>query len=166
MKKTNVMLILISAATLAFTSCKKSETLLKPTYTNELVANQTYVFTLPTNTNDAFEITTNPAHASINLLGQDANGANIYTYTPVLNYVGADQVVISTVEGRPPHPGRGPKCGTTTTSNNQTEPIAKGGCNKAGDDLENDYVITINFVIKPELLNKLKDNQPNNVVLN
>ncbi len=136
MKKSFKVFMMLSVVAIFLASCnKKTETLLTPSYTYHIKANETYTFTLPTNTDDEFVITTNPTHALVNVLGLDSAGNKIYTYTPILDYTGTDHVVLSTVEethtGKKPHGPNRPK----------------GTCHAE----ENDYIITIDFVIDPNV---------------
>jgi len=157
MNKSIKFLFLLAIAALSLTSCnKKEEVLLTPSYSYHLNANETYIFTLPTNTDDEFVISTNPSHASINLLGLDSAGNKIYTYKPALDYTGTDHIVLSTVEGmhpKGPHP-KGPKA----NQNNPNHP--KGNCHS--EENENDYVITIDFIIDPVVL-QVNTNTTNNL---
>lgn len=165
MKKSILMLAIAGTAMFLMPSCKKAETLLTPTENATVAQGATYTYAMPTSTYDAFEITTQPAHGSISILGVDSLGALIYKYVPDATYIGTDKVVLSTVEGSqagprpaldstkhcpkdssmqgpprdstkcPPHP-KGPR------------PPKHGKCDK--NEVRNDYVITINFNVVPK----------------
>jgi len=158
MKKSILMLAITGTAMFLMPSCKKAETLLTPTESATVAQGATYTYAMPTNTNDAFEITTQPAHGSISILGADSLGALIYKYVPDATYIGTDKVVLSTVEGShagPPPPVDSTKTPPPMDSTKQGPPPSKGPrppkhgkCHKS--EVRNDYVITINFNVIPK----------------
>lgn len=126
-------LILVSAQ-----SCRKKEEpkpAIQKTINAQLKPNEAYTFVLPENKrDDDYEIRTNASHAKISLLGKDASGNQIYQYTPVLDFTGTDQVIVSNDEElREHHDHHGP-------------PPPHGGCGKGGE--EDHYIVTINFTIE------------------
>ena len=99
------MILVLTVASLAMVSmqsCKKKEAPKPPvqeTINAQLQTNEARTFVLPKNKrDDAYEIKLNPLHATISQLGTDASGNSIYQYTPVLDFTGNDQVVVSNAE--------------------------------------------------------------------
>ena len=138
MRKKLILMLSISGLILVGTqSCRKKEGPPKPaiqeTINVQLKVNEVYTFVLPENKrDDDYQISTNAAHAKISQLGKDASGNQIYQYTPVLDFAGTDQVIVSNDEElREHHDHQGPP--------------PHGGCNKGGE--EDHYIVTINFTI-------------------
>jgi len=144
MKRRIVLLSIIALATASITSCKKEEqekAAITQPYNIVLKANEAYTFTLPKNKrNDAYEFTTAAAHASISEIGTDASGNPMYSYTPELNYVGSDQVVLSNDYEREEHAHKPPHKPLLPLG-----PKPKGDCNGGEED---HYIVTINFVVE------------------
>jgi 5'-3' exonuclease len=145
--KMKKMTLVLAAASLFLTgmqSCKKEENRKPPIKENinvDLAANQSYTFSLPKNKrDDAYEISSQPAHFAINEVGKDATGNRIYKYTPSLNYHGTDQVVIANVE-EDEHQGGG-NCNSNPPPSHGH---GHGDCN-GGD--EDHYIITLHFNIQ------------------
>ncbi|MDZ4759408.1 MAG: hypothetical protein SGJ10_14885 [Bacteroidota bacterium] len=158
MKKSILMLAIAGTAMFFMPSCKKAETLLTPIESATVAAGTTYTYVLPTNTDDAFEVTTQPLHGTLSALGVDAAGQLIYQYIPDGTYTGTDKVVISTVKGikgkckhpkdslmPPPPPRDSSKMDSTCKG---PRPPKHRKCKK-NEALENDYIITINFKVVP-----------------
>jgi len=121
MKKTIILLAVAVLGIAGLPSCKKEKQPQPPITTNlniTLKQNQAYTFTMPANgTPLPYKITSQAAHYSISTVGKDANGNEVYQYTPELNYTGTDKVTINNLkeEGGScgnggPHPHGGP-CG-------------------------------------------------------
>jgi len=131
---------------LSATACRKKEQPPKPpvqqTVNAELKTNEAYTFTLPKNKrDDAYEITVNPQHATVNQLGVDANGNRIYKYTPLTDYTGTDQVVVANdqeLREHADHPEPRPHLFPRLHHHH-------GDCHNGGE--EDHYVITFNFTI-------------------
>ncbi|HET6992161.1 MAG TPA: hypothetical protein VFJ43_12590 [Bacteroidia bacterium] len=151
MKNLFFVLTIASAAIVGMQSCKKEQQdLQKPAITQtenvQLRANESYTFVLIKNKrDDEYRFTTQAQHYSISTLGVDANGNRVYQYTPALNYVGTDQVVVSNDwernESHDPH--------GNCTAGPPPPPQGNGGpqggnCNGGEED---HYIVTINFVI-------------------
>ncbi len=84
-------------ATLTVVACRKEEqevTVTTQEINMSLKQNEAYTFALPTGKCN-YKITTDAAQASVSLISKDANGNNIYSYTPKLNYIGSDNVSLS-----------------------------------------------------------------------
>lgn len=133
----NPILKLAIAATLfvGMTSCKK-ETMPKDAITQtlnvNLTLNENYTFKLPKNLrDDAYEITSQANHSKISQVGLNVNGEQVYQYTPMLNYTGNDQVIVSNDEER-------------NEQHNQPSGPHQGDCKNAEED---HYIITINFTV-------------------
>jgi hypothetical protein len=154
MKKITLLLAAASLVVIGTQSCKKEENHKPPisqTLSIELKANESYSFTLPKNKrDDSYEITTQSNHYSISEVGEDASGNRIYKYTPSLNYVGTDQVVVANPKedgqehqgncnGKPEHHLLPPP--------HKHQEVADGG-------EEDHYIITINFIIDNSSTNK------------
>jgi hypothetical protein len=152
MKKTILVASLTVIAMLGITSCKKEKMekdAIAQTYTIALKANEVYTFTLPTNTrNDAYQFTTNATHASVSQIGKDADGNSIYTYTPALDYVGTDEVVLSNDQERAEHGNHPSKPKPALGVHPQ------GDCNGGGE--EDHYIVTIHFVVDAATANRKK----------
>lgn len=147
-KKTTLFLAVASLSVIAIQSCKKEEQHPAPiteTFSIELKANQSYTFTLPKNKrDDSYEITTQSTHYVISEVGKDASGNRIYQYTPSLNYIGADQVVLANPkEGGPEDHGN---------CKGKPRPHLNRGESEEGE--EDHYIITINFTIDNSSSNK------------
>ncbi len=98
----NKISILFSALVLfAFQSCTKMQNqniTVTQTVSAKISANETYSFTLPANVSSHdFQITIAANHSIVSEIQKDANGNSTFIYTPVLNYTGADQITLSTV---------------------------------------------------------------------
>jgi hypothetical protein len=152
MKKSSLLLAMASFLVVGMTSCEKGEEMEEAITQNlevKLMMNEDYTFTLPENLrDDKYEIVSPATHASISLVGLDAQGNQIYQYTPEENYSGTDLVVLSNDQvreeqcNRPPHPRKGLHL--------RKKP---GNC----EEKEEHYIITINFQIEaPELLKAVK----------
>lgn len=151
MKNWSSMLAIASFLAVGMTACEKGEEMEEAISQNVPVSlrmNESYTFTLPENLrDDKYEITSPAAHASISLVGVDAQGNQIYQYTPEENYVGTDRVILSNDQEReergehPPHPPKGhrPK-------------------NKPGNcgEKEDHYIVTIEFTIEQADVLKMK----------
>jgi hypothetical protein len=135
MKKSISMLALAGLVFMFAPSCKKSETLINKTEEVTLAAGETYTFALPTDTDDPFIISTQSGKASISQL-EDSAGLKIYRYVAGATYEGTDQVVLKTVE----------ESHADKTDSMPPPPHKKGKCNKS--EVENDYIVTINFNIR------------------
>jgi hypothetical protein len=75
----------------------KEGTLIQQTELAKIKANETYTFVLPANVtdDDPFQITRQAANFTVSELGKNADSQEIYTYTPAVDFVGTDTVVIS-----------------------------------------------------------------------
>lgn len=146
--KSSLMLAMASFLVVGMTSCDKEEEMEEAITQNlevKLMMNEDYTFTLPENLrDDKYEITSPAAHASISIVGLDAQGNQIYQYTPEENYTGTDLVVLSNDQereehgNRPPHPPKG--------FHLRKKP---GNCGEKEDH----YIITIQFTIEgPQVL--------------
>lgn len=168
MKKSIIMLAFAGAAMLMMPACKKAETLITQNETATVAAGETYTYTLPVATNDAFEITSQAQHGTVSMIGTDASGNLIYTYVADANYTGTDEVVIATVEDKghckrppfdslhrmPPPPRdsldslhRMPP--PPSDSLRGPRPPKHGKCRKE-NAVNNDYKITINLNVVPK----------------
>jgi hypothetical protein len=141
MKKLMLALSTVGVIAFTLTSCgKKKEAPVEKTFQVELAQNQSYTFALPENLRkDVYEFSTQASHYSISTLGKNATGEQIYQYTPALDYMGADQVIVrNDQELEEDH-----QCGF------QDGPHQGGGC--FGGQEEDHYVVTINFKIGREI---------------
>ena len=101
--KKSILIATISLVTLvSFYSCKKEkqeETILEQSLEKTIKVNESATFALPLNeSDDAYKITTEAAHAYVSKLSDDLSGNAVYTYTPEKDFVGTDLIVVSTVE--------------------------------------------------------------------
>jgi hypothetical protein len=147
MKKLFFLFTITSVAVVGMQSCKKDEIEKAPitqTVSAQLKANESYTFTLTKNTrDDEYRFVTQAQHAKVSSLGVDAAGNRIYSYTPELNYVGTDQVIVSNDWERD---GAHPHNDTCTDPPPQGNPPPhNGNCGKGGE--EDHYIVTINFTI-------------------
>ncbi len=138
----------LAATSLLFTqSCKKMGMEEKPviitqTVNTSIIENASYTFALPaTNKNSVTRISTLAAHSAVSTIDIDANGNNVYQYTPTTNYTGTDVVVITTQEAEE-HGGH------------------HGGCNHGGNGHPNNddqtTITTINITITPAITSTAK----------
>ncbi|MBL0048283.1 MAG: hypothetical protein IPP32_09345 [Bacteroidetes bacterium] len=102
MKKSIVATTLALVALISFYSCEKEKqevTIIEQSLEKTIKVNESATFTLPVNeSDDAYKITTDAAHAYVSKLSDDLSGNAVYTYTPEKDYVGNDLIVVSTVE--------------------------------------------------------------------
>lgn len=154
MKKMTLLLATASFAVIGMQSCKKEENNHKPpiseTINVQLKANEAYTFTLPKNKrNDEYEITTQPSHSAISEVGVDASGNRIYQYTPSLNYVGTDEVVVANPKEDEDHNNGG------KPEHHHLLPPPHhehhGDCDGGEED---HYIVTINFLVANSSVNK------------
>src|SRR5260221_14485224 len=110
MKKIVVLLLMASVA-FVFTSCRKEGQTVTKIINVQLNENQSYSSQVPSgDADDVMQITSQAKHAAVSKLTVDpSTGSNLFQYTPVSNYAGADEVQISNTEGR--HHGNGPTNG-------------------------------------------------------
>jgi hypothetical protein len=143
MKKLVLILSVAGMVTFALTSCNRDhdqEAAIEQTLQVELAQNQSYTYSLPENLRkDAYEFTTQASHYSVSTLGKNSAGNQIYQYTPALDYVGTDQVVVSNDHEK--NENHAPGC------NQQGNP-GSGQCMGGGAaGPEDHYMVTINFTI-------------------
>lgn len=151
--KKNLSIICLITSTLFISSCmredlpQKDEPIIERTTINvELKKNQSYTYSVPQNlSDDPYQITEQAKHASKSELSTTL----IYTYTPALNYVGTDQVIIANVEEQ--HNGNQHGCGNGGGNNSNHNHGCSGGKNQ---DQETERIITINFIIKETAVGK------------
>ena len=102
MRKVFSFLALAATSLLLTQSCNKMSMRDKPVTTTQTVnasisENAGYSYTLPAaSTGSVSQITTSALHSSASAITTDANGNNVYNYTPAVNYSGTDVVVITT----------------------------------------------------------------------
>ena len=116
-------LFILCFVVLLITSCEKEENQVTQTINVTLLKNQPYTYTVPENeSDDPYQITDQASHYLISELTElcfASGGPLTYEYTPALNYVGKDRVVIANVEeehGKGHHgKGKGGKCGEMET---------------------------------------------------
>lgn len=146
MKKLIVALSLVTFITLSLSSCNKGDStpLIQQKYTVQLAENEDYVFVLPESIrHDEYKFTTQASHYSISILGKNSKGDQIYQYTPMVNYMGVDRVVVNNGKDETQHPQCGPN----------------GNCQQFGNCMgvqDSRYEITIDFVIGRSNLNASK----------
>jgi hypothetical protein len=147
MKKMTLVLATASLIAIGTQSCKKEENHKPPiteTYSVQLKANEAYTFSLPKNKrDDAYEITTQSTHYTISQVGKDASGNRIYQYTPALNYVGADQIVVANPKEDDQDHDNGGK-----PEHHHLLPPPHHGHGDCDGGEEDHYIITINFTIE------------------
>lgn len=149
MKKLFFLLTISGTAIVGMQSCNKNDmqevekAAITQTVDAQLKANESYTFTLTKNLrNDEYRFVTQASHASVSSLGVDASGNRIYKYTPALNYVGTDQVVVSNDwEKDGAHPHNDTCTGPPPQGN---PPPHNGNCDKGEED---HYIVTINFTV-------------------
>jgi hypothetical protein len=120
--------------------CKPHDSKETQTINATLDKNTTYTFTIPANTkSNAYEISTQAVHASTSKLTTDASNT-VYTFTPVIDYVGTDKVIISAAEQN--HSGNN-SCGSNHP------PKDNGACGQQQNKTSIQYIInlTVNDVV-------------------
>lgn len=142
MKKLNVLFLALGLVFL-LNSCSKTEEYQNVALAQTIDQNQSFTFELPI-TDDPYKVTTEAKNASISLIGVSATGNPIYTYTPSIDFVGADQIVLTTYHNnsqatRGAHP-------QDFVNNLRKSNIA---CVKESAETEDDYIVTINITILP-----------------
>ncbi|MEO8151188.1 MAG: hypothetical protein ABI723_26385 [Bacteroidia bacterium] len=144
MKKNLLLFCLIAFAMFASPSCKKCDLPKKAEakaeaqiVTIELKKNETCHYALPQNFSGRIcEITKQAQHFSVSELATNQT----YTYTPAINYIGTDQVTISTVEEQN---NNNNNCGSNHHGGNNNN----GNCG-SHDETKSKQTIIINFIIK------------------
>ncbi len=150
MKKIALFVALAGMSALTLQSCKKEKPIERApiaiTENVSLKINESYTFTMPANTSDdAFAISKQAEHFKISELGKNAEGKEVYLYTPAQDYKGTDQVVMANPEEEHhggEHHGGEHHAGTPPLGGGH-----HGGGNCGNHEEEKNYVITINFVI-------------------
>ncbi len=138
MKKKYTVLAFAAVIMIAATSCEKLDFMNNDKDAEDIIeyrtieatvnANESYTLVLPKKTsNDPFQITQEPAHSRTSLLSFTPYS---YHYTPENNYIGKDQVVISTVEKE------------------QNGQHGNGGNCSSQNKSETQLVLTVNLTIK------------------
>ncbi len=157
MKKIALFIALAGMSALTLQSCKKEEVAHDPIAITENVTlklNESYTFTLPANTSDdAFAIAKQAEHFKISELGKNAEGKEVYLYTPAQDYKGTDQVVIANPEEEH-HSGAHPPQGGHPHGAPALGGGHHGGGNCGNHEEEKNYVITINFKIDGTISSK------------
>lgn len=85
-------------ALLSLVSCQKEtvNALVTQDVAATLKVNESYTFVLPTDDNDdPYSITSQASNYRVSQIGTDASGQTVYEYTPSLDFVGTDSVVVS-----------------------------------------------------------------------
>jgi|GEM_PF-2048778 len=144
MKKAALLLALASVVVIEMQSCKKEPSPKLPvaeTHNIQLKANESYTFTLP-QAREEYRITTQGSHYTISEVGKDASGNMIYRYTPVQDYTGTDQVVLSNAKDE--HPPQHGNCGSKPSLLPPPK-HSHGDCDK---DKGDHYIVTINFTME------------------
>lgn len=99
--KNKFKLLLSLLVVVAVQSCTKMQNqnlTVTQTVSAKISANETYTFTLPANVSSHdFQITAPGIHAASSSIQQDANGNLTFVYTPVKDYSGADQMILTTI---------------------------------------------------------------------
>lgn len=103
MKKIVFMCAFAGLVLASLVSCNKADrvpAIERQTVDASLKVNESYTFTLPASKEDAgYLISTQASNFRVSEIGLDATGENmVYTYTPMIDFVGQDQVVISSPE--------------------------------------------------------------------
>lgn len=102
MKKSILTATIALITLVSFYSCEKEkqeETIVEQSLEKTIKVNESATFALPLNeSDDAYKITTDAAHAYVSKLSDDLSGNAVYTYTPEKDFVGTDLIVVSTVE--------------------------------------------------------------------
>lgn len=96
------------------------------TVNETLKKNESFTYTVPdsyTDSDDHFEISTPASHAKLSSLNPLSINSAAYTYIPVTDYTGTDQVVISSVEDHHGHDCGAPH-GTCGTGHPNAQPDA------------------------------------------
>jgi hypothetical protein len=141
MKKLGLILSVAGMVTFALTSCNRDhneEPAIEQTLKVQLAQNEAYTFVLPENLRkDAYEFTTQALHYSISTLSKNSSGEQIYQYTPALDYVGTDQVVVTNDHEKNEDHSQG--------CNQQGNP-GFGQC-MGGGNPEEHYMVTIDFTV-------------------
>lgn len=167
MKKLNVLFLALGFAFM-LNSCSKSEEIQNVALAQTINQNQSYTFELPV-TDDPYKVTTEAKNASISLIGIGTNGNPVYNYTPNLDFVGTDQIVLTTEDHKEKSGKRGHhgKKGSHYDNYN-VNGKGKGMCgdkdkdkDKDDDDDDDDddhnennnhnddYMVTINITVLP-----------------
>ena len=127
MKKSIIHLLIALFAITGFQSCKKDDVTVttKTTVTDLAITlnqNESYQFILPANTTkQPYQITTAASNSSISLVNVDANGNELYSYTPALDYTGTDKVTVENITDT--------TCEEKKENNSKPLFAANGNCN-------------------------------------
>lgn len=157
MKKLNVLFLALGFAFI-LNSCSKSEEYQNVALAQTINQNQSFTFELPI-TDDLYKVAQEAKNASISLIGVGATGNPVYNYTPNLDFVGTDQIVLTTDEHKekPEKRGHHGKKGSHYDNYN-VNGKGKGMCGNKDkdndDDNENkhqndDYTVTIDITVLP-----------------
>ena len=145
MKKTNVLSIALGIVVMLM-SCNKAEVYQAVSKSQSIAQNQSYTFELPA-TDDPYKVLTEAKNASVSLIGVNAAGNPIYTYTPTKDFIGTDKVVLQTTDNEGT---KGPDHGGHGRNHNDLLSNVAGAhtCNK-GVHTEDDYTVTIDIIVTP-----------------
>jgi hypothetical protein len=154
MKKITVILALMSTVLFLAPSCKKCDRdqqnqALTQTVTASINENTSYTFEVPaSNNHNPFQIATQATNFKVSQIATTATGSVVYQYTPTLNYVGSDQVILSNesgpVMGTPPPPPNGSNNMNGGCGHNPPPQCNHGNCPGHDDSMS----ITINITVK------------------
>jgi hypothetical protein len=132
MKKITFLLFAAAVSLLFTSACRKEKNGITITKVINVVinANETYSTEIPHSgdADDAMQITVPAAHALVSKLTSASGGNSLFEYTPVVNYTGSDEVIVSNQEERHGNGGHG-NCG--------------GGNHHHDDNVIYDFKITI-----------------------
>lgn len=166
MKKLNVLFAAV-AFFFAIQSCQKAEEYQNVALTQTINQNESYTFELPV-TDDPYRVIQEAQNATISLIGVNATGNPIYSYTPNADFVGTDSVILQTYhnpKGEGKH-GKGNHHEDHDMDKNVQNNTTQGFCGtgnkpdfdndkrgKCGNDTkantEDDYTVTITIQVLP-----------------
>lgn len=101
MKNLALLLVTVALFSFTFTACKKENKTVNKVIEVTLEPNQAYSYTIPKlgDADDVTEITTAATHAITSTLTPvGSSGENVFNYSPTLDYIGTDVVVVSANE--------------------------------------------------------------------
>ncbi len=101
MKKSILIALVASLTVFTISSCHKEraeQVVVEESYDKTLKVNESVIFTLPTESDGNYSITTAASHAAVSKIEDDLQGNSTYSYTPEKDFVGTDFVIVSTME--------------------------------------------------------------------
>ncbi len=154
MKKLNVLLLAFGFLFM-LNSCSKSEEYQNVAMAHTINQNESYTFELPA-TDDPYKVTTEAKNATISMIGLSVDGNPIYNYTPSLDFVGTDLIVLTTYHNKVKRNKKGDRHhdgdNDDNYDDNEVKDYHRGGkgmCGGAKKEIEDDYIVTINITVLP-----------------